>query len=75
MYVERLGESGATVVLVHGSVTPGWATWDAQRPLAAATGSWSRIAAGTAAWVHRLGPARVRRDTAVCLTHFDPRDP
>ncbi len=34
MYVERLGESGPTVVLVHGSVTPGWATWDAQRPLA-----------------------------------------
>ena len=34
MYVERLGESGPTVVLVHGSVTPGWATWEAQRPLA-----------------------------------------
>ena len=23
-----------TVVLVHGSVTPGWATWEAQRPSA-----------------------------------------
>ncbi len=34
MYVERLGESGPTVVLVHGSVTPGWASWEAQRPLA-----------------------------------------
>ena len=34
MHVERLGESGPTVVLVHGSVTPGWATWEAQRPLA-----------------------------------------
>lgn len=34
MYVERLGESGPTVVLVHGSVAPGWATWEAQRPLA-----------------------------------------
>ena len=34
MFIERLGESGPTVVLVHGSVAAGWATWEAQRPLA-----------------------------------------
>lgn len=34
MYVETTG-SGPRLVLVHGSVTPGWATWNAQRPLAA----------------------------------------
>jgi pimeloyl-ACP methyl ester carboxylesterase len=33
LYVEILG-SGPRLVLVHGSVTPGWGTWNAQRPLA-----------------------------------------
>jgi pimeloyl-ACP methyl ester carboxylesterase len=33
LYVEQIG-SGPRLVLVHGSVTPGWATWNAQRPLA-----------------------------------------
>jgi pimeloyl-ACP methyl ester carboxylesterase len=33
MRVEMLG-SGPRVVLVHGSVAAGWATWEAQRPLA-----------------------------------------
>jgi pimeloyl-ACP methyl ester carboxylesterase len=31
--VEELG-SGPRIVLVHGSVTPGWMTWNPQRPLA-----------------------------------------
>jgi pimeloyl-ACP methyl ester carboxylesterase len=34
MYVERAGEHGPMVVLVHGSVLPGWGTWSEQRPLA-----------------------------------------
>jgi pimeloyl-ACP methyl ester carboxylesterase len=34
MYVERAGESGPQVLLVHGSIVPGWQTWNAQRPLA-----------------------------------------
>ncbi len=34
MHVERLG-SGPRLVLVHGSVAPGWLTWNAQKPLAA----------------------------------------
>jgi pimeloyl-ACP methyl ester carboxylesterase len=33
LYVEIQG-SGPRLVLVHGSVTPGWGTWNAQRPLA-----------------------------------------
>jgi pimeloyl-ACP methyl ester carboxylesterase len=33
LYVEIEG-SGPRLVLVHGSVTPGWSTWNAQRPLA-----------------------------------------
>lgn len=33
LHVERLGDSGPRLVLVHGSVSPGWATWSAQRPL------------------------------------------
>jgi pimeloyl-ACP methyl ester carboxylesterase len=33
MHVETLG-SGPRLVLVHGSVTPGWMTWNAQKPLA-----------------------------------------
>lgn len=33
MYVEVLG-NGPRVVLVHGSVTPGWMTWGSQKPLA-----------------------------------------
>jgi pimeloyl-ACP methyl ester carboxylesterase len=33
MHVETLG-SGPRLVLVHGSVTPGWGTWNAQKPLA-----------------------------------------
>jgi pimeloyl-ACP methyl ester carboxylesterase len=32
MHVERLG-SGPRLVLVHGSVAPGWLTWNAQKPL------------------------------------------
>ena len=34
MYVERLGDDGPAVLLVHGSFLPGWLTWAAQRPLA-----------------------------------------
>lgn len=34
LHVERAGESGPAVVLVHGAGAPGWATWEAQRPLA-----------------------------------------
>jgi pimeloyl-ACP methyl ester carboxylesterase len=33
VHVEILG-SGPRIVLVHGSVTPGWMTWGAQKPLA-----------------------------------------
>jgi pimeloyl-ACP methyl ester carboxylesterase len=33
MHVETLG-SGPRMVLVHGSVAPGWTTWNAQKPLA-----------------------------------------
>jgi pimeloyl-ACP methyl ester carboxylesterase len=33
MHVETLG-SGPRLVLLHGSVAPGWAAWNAQRPLA-----------------------------------------
>ena len=33
MHVERLG-SGPRLVLVHGSVAPGWLTWNAQKPIA-----------------------------------------
>jgi pimeloyl-ACP methyl ester carboxylesterase len=33
VHVERLG-SGQRLVLVHGSVAPGWLAWSAQRPLA-----------------------------------------
>ena len=33
MYVETTGV-GPRLVLVHGSVAPGWTTWNAQRPLA-----------------------------------------
>jgi pimeloyl-ACP methyl ester carboxylesterase len=33
MHVERLG-SGPRLVLVHGSFSPGWLTWNAQKPLA-----------------------------------------
>ena len=33
MHVERLG-SGRRLVLIHGSVVPGWLAWNAQRPLA-----------------------------------------
>lgn len=34
MYVERAGESGPRILLVHGSILPGWRTWRDQRPLA-----------------------------------------
>lgn len=34
MYVERAGAAGPLVLLVHGSILPGWRTWTAQRPLA-----------------------------------------
>lgn len=34
MYVERLGERGPRLLLVHGGIVPGWQTWAAQRPLA-----------------------------------------
>lgn len=34
MYVERAGVRGPQVLLVHGSILPGWRTWHAQRPLA-----------------------------------------
>jgi pimeloyl-ACP methyl ester carboxylesterase len=33
MHVEVIGE-GPRIVLVHGSVAPGWMTWNAQKPLA-----------------------------------------
>ncbi len=33
MYVERAGAHGPKVLLVHGSIVPGWRTWQAQRPL------------------------------------------
>lgn len=33
LYVETLG-TGPRIVLVHGSISPGWGTWEAQRPLA-----------------------------------------
>lgn len=33
-HVEELGHHGPRLVLVHGSATPGWATFAAQRPLA-----------------------------------------
>ena len=36
MYVERAGGQGPRVLLVHGSIVPGWQTWHAQRPLAEA---------------------------------------
>lgn len=35
MHIESAGETGPRVLLVHGSLAPGWATWEAQRPLAA----------------------------------------
>jgi len=34
LHVERAGETGPTVVLVHGNGPPGWGAWDAVRPLA-----------------------------------------
>jgi pimeloyl-ACP methyl ester carboxylesterase len=34
VHVERVGAQGPIVLLVHGSVVPGWQTWHAQRPLA-----------------------------------------
>ncbi len=34
MYVERAGEDGPMLLLVHGSISPGWQTWHAQKPLA-----------------------------------------
>jgi pimeloyl-ACP methyl ester carboxylesterase len=34
MYVERVGERGPRLLLVHGGIVPGWKTWEAQRPLA-----------------------------------------
>src|SRR4051794_27070978 len=34
VHVERAGARGPIVLLVHGSVVPGWQTWSAQRPLA-----------------------------------------
>jgi pimeloyl-ACP methyl ester carboxylesterase len=34
LHVERVGEAGPTVVLVHGSGAPGWGAWEAVRPLA-----------------------------------------
>jgi hypothetical protein len=33
MHVEIVGR-GPRLVLVHGSVTPGWVTWNGQKPLA-----------------------------------------
>ncbi|HEU4672587.1 MAG TPA: hypothetical protein VFS32_06800, partial [Candidatus Limnocylindrales bacterium] len=36
MYVERVGEGGPRLLLVHGGIVPGWQTWEAQRPLAEA---------------------------------------
>lgn len=34
MHVERAGDHGPRILLVHGSLVPGWATFQAQRPLA-----------------------------------------
>ena len=34
VHVERAGDHGPIVLLVHGSLVPGWQTWQAQRPLA-----------------------------------------
>jgi pimeloyl-ACP methyl ester carboxylesterase len=34
MHIERAGDHGPRVLLVHGSTAPGWVTWSAQRPLA-----------------------------------------
>jgi pimeloyl-ACP methyl ester carboxylesterase len=34
VHIERAGDHGPRVLLVHGSNAPGWATWSAQRPLA-----------------------------------------
>jgi pimeloyl-ACP methyl ester carboxylesterase len=34
MHVERLGDHGPRILLIHGSTSPGWATWAAQRELA-----------------------------------------
>lgn len=34
MYVERVGETGPRLLLVHGGIVPGWQTWEAQRVLA-----------------------------------------
>jgi pimeloyl-ACP methyl ester carboxylesterase len=34
VYVDRAGDSGPLVLLLHGSILPGWRTWNAQRPLA-----------------------------------------
>jgi len=34
VYAEHAGAHGPRVLLVHGSIVPGWQTWSAQRPLA-----------------------------------------
>jgi pimeloyl-ACP methyl ester carboxylesterase len=34
LHVERDGDAGPTVVLIHGNGPPGWGAWDAARPLA-----------------------------------------
>jgi pimeloyl-ACP methyl ester carboxylesterase len=34
MHVEQLGDHGPRLLLIHGSTSPGWATWSAQRELA-----------------------------------------
>jgi pimeloyl-ACP methyl ester carboxylesterase len=34
LHVERTGEAGPTVVLIHGNGPPGWGAWEAVRPLA-----------------------------------------
>jgi pimeloyl-ACP methyl ester carboxylesterase len=34
LHVERAGDAGPTVVLVHGDGPPGWSAWEAVRPLA-----------------------------------------
>ena len=48
MYLERAGTDGPQLLLVHGSIVPGWQTWEAQRPLSAdLTASSSRIAPAT----------------------------
>ena len=33
-HVERAGDAGATVFLIHGNGPPGWGAWEAARPLA-----------------------------------------